>query len=433
MLSTLAWLSPAVSDFLFDISQILQGKLSCPAAELADALDHASVSGYRGWLGDPQVRSEFSMQLRKSEVAEISNANIPALVDLLVEVVQTHVNAITVKAAAFEKRLPLDGFPDYNGVAALLSEGEVTKKLKLDSVLFMPVAFAQFPACTSVPNHLYRSRLAVVACAGDGLVGDVALALHVLENVDAYAAWYLSQAQAAVVGSVQVKKVFSEPTAQEVALRQALSCILAPGIAATLSQEITHDGGSAGVMKKLAGEVRSKIVIPMYIAPIGERNQENKKNAKGQSSTDGKVERTGKQDGKKNAKGQASADEKPGSTGKPEDELHWQLLTYKMSASKNMRFDIDEASFILATHASPRSMVKANPPPKENTQQIVAAPLKENTHKSVAVDAPAVQSQKFADIWAPSSGEVPPGHTQMSWNCGQTGLDLKKFSSIWAC
>merc|ERR1712137_241664 len=110
------------------------------------------------------------------------------------------------------------------------------------------------------------------------------------------------------------------------------------------------------------------------------------------------------------------------------------LLTYKMSATKNTRFNIDEASFVLATHASPTSSVKTNAPPKENIQKRANAPPKEDIQKIVAaVGSHSEQSQKFASIWAPSSGEVPPGHTQMSWSGGQTGLDLKKFSSIWAC
>lgn len=416
MLASLLWVSPAAQDFLKTTSQLLAGQVPSKPAALASALKGADTAACSGLLCDASIRSELAAKLEGGCVKEVSDKEAAALVDALGSVMKEKLDKIRAAANPMASKLANKGsMPGFKDVVALLPKGQaVGEALQKDWLLWHAVGHAHSPGLLPEPDSsVVHERLAIAACAGSGPVADCALALHMLENLDAYVAWESSlpgskppPKKPADLKGQSVLFPFDEATAKEVAVRRVLGSVLPAEAASTAALEVVGGSNVQAVVQKLAEAVRARAVIPLYSAPPAPKEPKDKKEGKG-GKADAKEEK-GKEKGKGD-KAQpkeaavASASGPQGVFGQlhtstATQELQWHLLSYRLNSCTTLG---------AAAKAAPAKGAQAG----------------------TGVAAPKIEG--IAGLWAPSSGELPPGHTEFSWRHGLKP-DAAGFDTLWA-
>jgi len=244
------------------------------------------------------------------------------------------------------------------------------------------------------------------------------LALHVLENLDAYVAWEISMDGSKPPSTGQeVKFPFDAAAAEEVAVRRVLSAGVFPPEAAEAVAAEAANGGKGplekrvqAALKKLEADTCSGAVFPLYVAPVEAKEAKAPKDKKAQKETaeekpaavgGGSAKATGS--GAKEGGGAFQTLKKATAT----QELQWQLLAYKLRPSTTLGAAAVEPA---------KSAAKASP-----------------QRAGQAAASSADQPKGFAGTWAPvGAGALPPGHTAYSWDHAKADGMKEGFATTWS-
>lgn len=290
-LETLLWLTPTAKDLLRSISKTLRGAVPCPAAQLASALGEADIS--EGLLGSASVRKAWAAELQALG-GEVSDKTAPKIADALGKVLMKEVEAIKQKANAIKGKVPKqkkgEAMPGFQAVAPLQVGKQVTDAMRMDWLMWHAPGNGHSKDLVFAPSEaVVADRAALAACIPDGPVGEFAIAMHVLENLDAYIKWELSfPGSKPPTTGIQVKCPFDDKMANEVAIRRTLTAVLAPDVAMAV---IGEAGGAASklpaALQKLAADARKQAIIPLYTAPPAPKEPKGPKDAKDKKREEG--------------------------------------------------------------------------------------------------------------------------------------------------
>lgn len=431
MLTSLLWLSPSTSqDTLNTLSDLLKGEAHCSKSEAASRLKGATAAQCKGVLCDDELRAELAT-LIETTGPDVSNDSVAAVVDKLGMLVAKRIGAVKVKAKTLKSSLKLGTkMPKYADFLAKLPKDATTGDiLKTDWVLWHTVGNALMPKeVPALAESLLSDRLAIATCAGSGPVAKVALALHTLENMEAYVAWESSLAggKAAKVG-LRVCKPFAQSVAQEVSVRKTL-CEggIPPAAAATAAARASKATDIAAVLKELAAEEKAVAFIPLYMPPSEPKEPKKPKDKEANNEAE---KGAGKKDNKEVKGGEkvkvsppAAAASSGGPFGKmyasmATQEFHWQLLQYQMRP----RTALSEATV-------PHGVKMYRAPCAAKVPDSSGAGS-QTTGIAQGVAGPATEG--FAAVWAPASDSLPPGHTPYSWQGANAVGMTPGFANIW--
>lgn len=413
MLAPLLWLTPASRDLLFTVSKLLRGDVKCPAGKLAGLLREAEDSNCEGLLCDSTLRSDLAKEVEKLGV-EISDAAAAALVDALGRVLGSRIEEIKKAAGTLSKKLPKKGaMPSFKMVAD--SAGTVTEALKLDWLLWHAVGNAHDPASVPAPaDAVVRERIAIAACASNLLVGQSALALHVLENMDEYIKWETCIPGSKPPGATdEVLCPFDDKVAVEVAVRRILVSTLPPETANAIMAEAAGDTKAVGAaLRTLSSKAQAQAVIPMYAAPPAPkepRAPKDKKGAKDEAAADSKT-----------APAVPAGDFSTMHTKTQTEELQWHLLAYRLNP----------VTMLSQTLASTPAAPAASAPAADKGKGKSKAASSPSATKPAAAAPAAATPKGFQGVWA-AGNATPPGHTSFSWTVPGASKD-GNFNCIWA-
>jgi len=409
MLSSFVWLSPSVAPaVLKSSSNLLKGEVPSPSDRLASCLKASDGASCEGALKDAGLRMALAGGLKA--VGEISDGAAGALVEAFGGVLEAQVKEIRAKAAKLEKALPKKAMPSFSEVVATLPKGEQPgQALRTDWILWQAMGHGyDAKALPALTEKVLRDRIAVAACAGEGPAADCALALQILENVDAYIAWELSIPGSHVPKkSNEVVQPFAEKQTKEAATRRVLMHAGLPAeVASQVATKAVLGMDVAQTLKELAAEAKKAAVLPMYVAPVAAKEPMKKGEGKAdKADADG-----GKREGGKKDKGGA-APAKGGAVVVPAgagalgsfyaatatQELQWALLAYQIRPRTSLSAAAGGSSGGVASNG-------------------------------VVAERP----QGFAGTWAPMGDGMPPGHTQYSWNHAKVaGMSEAVFATTW--
>jgi len=359
MISSLLWLSPAARELLQTAAQQLKGAVPCPASQLAKALRGASASDCEGLFSNKEVLEALAARLEKGG-EEISDAGAVRLVEAFQGVLEEQVKSIQDKAVPFAKKLPAKGMPSYKALCELLPKGTQPSKTLLNDWMVWHACGNKYDAaaCHAPADKLMKDRLALVACAGTGPAADCAIALHVIENVDAYVAWEQSfPASNPQSVSRGLLAPLDENSAEAVAIRRILSRVLPVAVATVVAAEANAGSDIRGVLVKLTENARKQAIIPFYVAPPAPAEKKEGKDGGAKGKDKGK-------EGKDSKK-----------------------------ADK-----VEKAGFVDTWSPTGSEM------PPGHTQ-----------YSWLHQQAKGMRSDGFVNTWVPAKGEFPPGHTDYSW------------------
>lgn len=419
MLTTLLLTSRAAEDILGTASRLLAGAVPSPAARLASALREANASACAGLLRDEQVRAALAASLEAGCVGEVSDREAAGLVEAVAAVLQERVEAARAAAALLASKLASKGsMPGFKDVLALLPDDQSAgEALQRDWLLWHAVGHEHDPEGLPRPEAgVVCERLALAACAGGGPVAECTLALHVLENLEAYIAWEASlpgsqppSAQPLGLKGQSVLFPFDAAVAREVAVRRVLGSVLPAEAATVVSSEVVAGTDARAVLQKLAEDARARAVLPMFSAPPAPKEPKEKKESKG-----GKAEAA--------LASAASGGGAPvcgplGTFGQAHrrsatQELQWHLLAYRLRPVTTLG-----------------AAAKA-PLPAEGSAAGAGAAPPAAAAAAASATAAAPTPAGFAGLWAPVGGGLPPGHTEFSWNHAQGAMT--GFGATWA-
>jgi len=329
------------------------------------------------------------------------------LVDAFGAALEKQVKEVKDKAAKVAKALPKKSasggaLPKFSEVCAALPKGEEPgDALKADWVLWHASGHAHdSKAVPALAEAVLLDRLALAACAGSGPIAESALALQVLDNLDAYIAWEMSMSGSkAPTAGLCVTSPFSEAQAKEVAARRVLMNAGLPAeVAAKAAAKATTGKALAAALKELATSARSAAVLPMYTAPPAPKQPKEKADGAAKDKSGGGG---GKADGKA-AGGKAAP---AGAIGKlhgatATQELQWALLAYQMR-------------------------------PRTTLGEAVSQPAGQAAAGAAAGGTQAEKPAGFAGVWAPVGGARPPGHTPYSWEHEAAKGMKQGFATTW--
>jgi len=434
MLAPLLWLSPSARELLQTASQLLRGGLPCPAAKLASALREADSSQCPGLLGDAQLRAAVATELESSKIVEISDKTAAELVDLLGVVLQKRFKDIKERSASIAKALPANGgqMPSFAAVAKLLPKGEAPSDvMRRDWLLNHAVGQAHQPqVVVEPPKALVCERFAMAACAGSGLAAESALALHVLENVDAYVAWEASlpgsQPPSGANIELRVHTPFDKKTAAEVALRRVLAHALPMETATAVAVETSDSSKVREVLQKLATAARAEAVIPLYAEPPAPKEAKEPREKK-------------EKDAKPVVAGAAAPRLAAGTFGAlhkavATQELQWNLLAYRMRPSTTLSAaEVAGPASTKAPAAAKGGVAVSTSPPPAGFAGVwsptgTALPPGHTPYSWTHTKAMGM-SEGFACTWSPSGAQCPPGHTPYSWEKAIVGATPSSASA----
>jgi len=390
-MSALTWLSPVAQDLLSSTAQVLHGEVPCTAKKLGSALQ-ASASDCAGLLADPTLRGEFAKKLQGSSL-EVSEKTSQQLVELFDEVLKKQAEAVKAKAAKVVAKLPTTGLVSFKDTLEALKTAELPEALRTDWVLWHFLGCSRFKEeVPCLPAEVANERVALLSCA-DGALADYVVKLHVLEHLDAYKTWEVSMAATKQAACSQVQAPFDATTAQQVALRRALSQALPLEVA----DHISAQADTAAALQQAAAAAKSATVLPRYVPPTApvEKDAGKKKAEK---------EPAGAPAAKANKMNAGAFTKLHQSMGT--QEYSWSLLAYMMRPGTTL------SSGSGGSGGSGGS-----------------APSKAQATTTSAV-ASASRPAGFSGLWAPIGQSVPPGHTDYSWHHADAGS--KGFSTLWA-
>mmetsp|Transcript_59059 Transcript_59059/g.127772 ORF Transcript_59059/g.127772 Transcript_59059/m.127772 type:complete len:661 (-) Transcript_59059:91-2073(-) len=393
MLPALLWLSPASSDLLRSTSQLLRGKVPCPAGQLAGLLRKAAVEDCSGLLRDEGIRSRLAARLDAAG-KEVSDAGAASLVDDLAAVLQEDIEEIRKQAATVSKTLAKNGaaWPSYQDAVAALPKGmEPSESLRKDWLLWHAVGGKQQAKELPPPaKEIICERIAFLASkAAAGPVADCAVALHVLENLEEYIKWESSlPANKTQTKSKAVLQPFNEKMSREACVRRILASAVSPAVATTAATA-AGKGGLQKLLQELAEKARKDAVIPLYVAPVSAE-------PKAKKEKEGAQEQKGKEQKGKEAKGSAPGEGDFGALrgDLASQELQWNLLAYRLRPGTAL----SAATSMASKAAGASAGVSRGLAPVGSTGSSCGPPL-----------------TGFAAVWAGSSTKLPPGHTPFSW------------------
>eukprot|EP00928_Gymnodinium_smaydae_P024271 TRINITY_DN19684_c0_g5_i3.p1 TRINITY_DN19684_c0_g5~~TRINITY_DN19684_c0_g5_i3.p1 ORF type:complete len:764 (+),score=218.45 TRINITY_DN19684_c0_g5_i3:96-2387(+) len=409
MLSPVVWLTPAAKDLLRSTSALLRGEVPCPSAKLAALLEDAGAAGQcQGLLCDSGVRAALAKRLRgKDAPKELSDKSAAQLVDLLSDALKEKLDGLGSKAKEIAQKLP-NVAPKFGDLEKALGAppGEALKK---DWVQWhVPGSTHDAKSLPMLSPPVLKERIALLAaCGSGGALTESALALHVLENIEAYLAWELMIPGSRPASQGQeVVTPFDKKLSQEVAVRRVLSRVVPLDVAGAAAIQASDGRKLRAILEDLAAGARKEVVIPMYCAPPAPAEPKQPKEKKSDKGKDAAVSAEKKSGGAAPApltNGSLDAYRKATAT----QELQWHLLRYRMRPETTL-------STAAAGSAAPAAGG-------------AAAPCATTAVNGTAGSGPA----GFAGIWA-SNATLPPGHTPFSWQHAKAAGMGEGFATTWA-
>jgi len=384
MLAPLLWLSPVAQDVLGTVSELMKGEVPCPGAKLAAALKGASDDQCQGLLKDAGIRKELAAKID----FEVSDKTAGKLVAALGAVLEAQVKAIKGKTGPVVQGLAKKGTPELGDVEALMPKGqEVSNTLRFDYVLWHGVGSRHSPKLMpELDAPVVHDRLATAAFAGDGPAAATIVAFQVLENLDKYVAWEASMAGSKPMALCrEVHTPFDDKMCKEVALRRVLATVISPEAATAAAAKA--GGKPMKVLEEMAAAASAAAIIPMYVAPPAAKEPKDKAAGK---------ENKGKEGGKDKAAPKADGGAKAGPAGSfgkmqqatATQELQWALLNYQLRRCTTLGAAAAGGYPAAGAASGARGGKKAS----------------------------AARPAGFGAIWYCEGNDLPPGHTEYSWN-----------------
>mmetsp|Transcript_46238 Transcript_46238/g.110004 ORF Transcript_46238/g.110004 Transcript_46238/m.110004 type:complete len:651 (+) Transcript_46238:85-2037(+) len=407
MLAPYLWLSPTATDVLRSISQALKGASPCGLDALTGALQGGEAEGL---LSDASLCTDFVAELKASGIKEINDGAAARLVEVFGAVLTKRASAAKTAAGKIAKGLPSGKYPTYGDIVALLPKGEKpSPALKGDWVLWHQLGNAHdAKSLPALPEAVLKERLSLAACAGSGFIATALIALHVLENVDAYVAWEkslgASQPPPATAG---VLVPFDEQTCNDVAMRRVLNSILPQETSTRVVAAAGKTGSLTKGLKQLSDEVCKAAALPLYVAPVSKEPKEPRQKKEKEAPAD-----AGKGKEAAPSGGEPAFDELVKAT--QSQELHWSLLSYALNPGT-----------ILSKAAASGSSEKSSKP------AAAAKPGAAAASNSMAFP-PGTTGNKFTRVWVPAAGQTPGGHTESSWYPTKVNVNATDFKTTWA-